>query len=66
MTKKHTIISSHGKGTRPVVKAHLEIQGRKINANFNIVSRLNLKYKVLIGRNILKRGFLVDPSKHSK
>ncbi len=64
--KKHTIISSHGKSIRPVIKAKLEIRGRTINAFFNIVSRSTLRYKVLIGKNILKRGFLIDPSLSAK
>ena len=61
--KKSIIRSSHGKSVRPVVKAKIEIAGRKINAFFNISARSHMSYKVLIGRNILKKGFLVDPSK---
>jgi len=63
IVKKSIIKSSHGKSVRPVVKAKIEIGGKKINAFFNISARSHMSYGVLIGRNILKMGFLVDPSK---
>ena len=58
-----TVVSSHGKQVRPVVKIPLKIAGRKIRASFNITDRSHMKYKVLIGRNILKKGFLIDTTK---
>ncbi|MEK6861879.1 MAG: RimK/LysX family protein [Nanoarchaeota archaeon] len=61
--KKSIIVSSHGRSVRPVIKAKIEIGGKKINAFFNISSRSHLIYKILIGRNILNKGFLIDPSK---
>lgn len=64
--KKSTIVSSHGKSVRPVIKAKVEIGGKKINAFFNISARTHLSYKVLIGRNILRNRFLVDPTKENK
>ena len=64
--RKSTIVSTHGKSTRPVIKAKLEIGGRRINAFFNISSRSHMKCRVLIGRNILKRGYLVDSSLYNK
>ena len=49
---------------RPVVWAKLEINGRTFKkVRFTIADRTHLKYKALIGNNILKRGFLVDPSR---
>ena len=57
------IRSVHGRTTRPVVQAKLEIKGKKFKALFNLISRSRMKYKVLIGRRILKQGFLVDASK---
>lgn len=62
IVSKSTIISSQGRSVRPVVKAKIEIGGKRLNCFFNIVSRDHMRYKILIGRNILKRGFLVDPS----
>lgn len=48
---------------RPVVSAEIIIKGRKIKSRFNIANRKHMKYKMLIGQDILKQGFLVDPSK---
>mgnify|MGYP001579175194 CR=1 FL=1 len=54
----------HGSTTRPVLKAKLEIKSRKFNGIFNIVDRKRLKYKVLLGDSILKKGkFIIDPLK---
>jgi|SRR3989338_8870526 len=55
--------SSQGKERRPVVWARLEIQGRKFKTRFNVADRRSMKYDVLIGKNILKRRFIIDPSK---
>ncbi len=60
--KRSIIVSSHGKSVRPVIKAHVDIGGRRINAFFNISKRSHMRCRVLIGRNILKRGYLVDSS----
>ena len=63
IVKNSTVVSAHGKTVRPVVFADIEIGGKKMKSSFNIMDRSNLKYKILIGRNILKRGFLIDPKK---
>ena len=60
-TKK--IISSVGKSVRPIIKATIVIKNKRIKARFNLSDRQNMKYKLLLGKNILKRGFLIDPSK---
>lgn len=60
-TKK--VKSSLGEEIRPVVKASLEIAGRKVKGNFSVADRKRMKYVLLIGQNILKMGFLVDPQK---
>ncbi|HLC57685.1 MAG TPA: RimK/LysX family protein [Candidatus Nanoarchaeia archaeon] len=57
-------VNVHGKTIRPLVKAHLEINGKKIHASFNLFDRQNLKFRVLIGKKTLKKaGFLIDPRK---
>ena len=58
--------NSHGKSVRPVVKATITIQNKKVTEKFTIANRSNMKYKVLVGRNILNKGFLIDPSKGKK
>ena len=57
------IKSAHGIRYRPVIIADVLIAGEIRHAEFNIAEREHMKYKILIGQNILKRGFLIDPSK---
>lgn len=58
--------ASNGKELRPVVKAKLNICGKEINTTFNITDRSQMKYPALIGQNVLKQGFLIDPLKEKK
>lgn len=57
------ITSSHGTSVRPVVKAKVTLAGRTINGRFTVYDRRHMKHPVLIGRNILKGKFIIDPSK---
>lgn len=61
--KQKVVKSSHGTTERPVKKMRFRMAGRKFNMNFTIADRGHLKYKVLIGQNVLKRNFLIDPDK---
>ncbi|MEE9525490.1 MAG: RimK/LysX family protein [Candidatus Woesearchaeota archaeon] len=62
--KMKKIKSASGTKHRPVVRGKIEIKGRKFaKVRFTLADRGHLKYKALIGKNILKRGFLIDPSK---
>jgi hypothetical protein len=66
MTEKigSTIIkTAHGNRRRPVIKEILKIKGRTMQVKFTIADRKHMKYRALIGLNVLKRGFLIDPSK---
>lgn len=61
---KHTKVkSTHGTRYRPVITADVIIAGDMRHAEFTIADRAHMKYRVLIGQNILKKGFLIDPSK---
>ncbi len=61
---KHARIkSAHGIRYRPIVMVDIAIGGELMNAEFTIAEREHMKYSVLIGQNILKKGFLIDPSK---
>ena len=64
IVKTVRIISSHGKTTRAVIKVSIKLGGKKFKALFNLTDRKKLKYHILIGQNILKRGFLIDPNKY--
>ena len=59
--KTTRIKSSHGRFVRPVVEATLEIRDKKFKAQFNLTDRSHLKYPVLIGKSILKKGFIIKP-----
>ena len=61
--KTKSIRNSHGNSLRPVVKATVVLAGRELEGEFTIAKRSNMKYKVLIGQNLLNKGFLIDPSK---
>ncbi|MBW3004872.1 RimK/LysX family protein [Candidatus Woesearchaeota archaeon] len=62
---KHKVIkSAHGVKKRPIVKGRLKIAGRTLtDMTFTLADRKHMKYDVLVGRNTLKRGFVVDPDK---
>ncbi|MBI5389625.1 ATP-dependent zinc protease [Candidatus Woesearchaeota archaeon] len=57
------IKSASGKSTRPILEATLTIAGKKLTAEFTVADRSHMKYTVLIGQNILSKGFLIDPDK---
>ena len=62
IVKTKSIVSSHGRSLRPVVGATLDLAGKKVTENFTLYNRSHMKYQILIGNNILKKGFLIDPS----
>ncbi len=56
--------SSEGKSIRPVVTTKISIGGEGAEADFTISSRRRMKYKLLIGQDVLKQGhFVIDPLK---
>ena len=58
------IRSALGRHRRPTMMIRLHMQGIEFYEKFSVVDRSNLKYKVLIGKDILKKeGFLIDPNK---
>ena len=61
--KRALVKTAHGLKYRPIVLVNLAIGGEIRNAEFTLADRKHMKYKALIGQNILKRGFLIDPSK---
>ena len=62
---KHKVVkSAHGVRKRPIVKADLKIVNKKLHdMSFTLADRKHMSYDVLIGRNTLKKGFIVDPDK---
>ncbi len=55
--------SAHGNSLRPMARLKLEIAGIKMHSKFTLSDRKHMKYCVLIGQNVLKKKFLIDPSK---
>ncbi len=61
--KSKLVKSAHGSKLRPIIEAAIELAGKKIKSEFTLADRAHMKYRVLIGQNILKDGFLIDPTK---
>ena len=56
--------STNGMSFRPVMKATVLLAGNRITQEFNVADRSHLRYRVLIGQNILRlHGFIIDPVK---
>ncbi|MFP4567759.1 MAG: RimK/LysX family protein [Candidatus Woesearchaeota archaeon] len=55
--------NAHGESLRPVVEAEIILKNKTLKVNFTVADRSRMRYKVLIGRNILKEGFLIDVTK---
>jgi hypothetical protein len=55
--------SAHGSKLRPVVKIVVGIGNKLVRKEFTVAERQHMRYRVLIGLNILKKNFLIDPSK---
>ncbi|WP_420385060.1 ATP-dependent zinc protease [Roseivirga sp.] len=58
------IKSSNGEiEERYVVRTHVELFGHKILAEFSLSDRSKMKYPILLGRKLLRLGFVVDVRK---
>lgn len=63
VVKTSLIKSASGNRKRPIISAKVVFAGEEINVHFSLADRNHMKYRVLIGKNLLKKGFLIDPSK---
>ncbi len=61
--RERKIKSAHGIATRGIILARIMLAGRTFKVFFTIADRKHMKYPVLIGRNILKRGFIINPAR---
>lgn len=48
--------------TRPTAFVDIELKGKKLRVLLNVADRSKMKYSLLIGKDVLIKGFLVDPS----
>jgi hypothetical protein len=60
--KSKIVKSAHGHMIRPIVEITLTLAGKKMKEEFTLADRKHMKYPVLIGQNVLKHGFLIDPT----
>ena len=56
----HHVRSPGSKQRRPVVELELCIGSQKIRTRVNLTDRSMVKYPLILGRNILREGFVVD------
>ncbi|MFK8025018.1 MAG: ATP-dependent zinc protease [Ilumatobacter sp.] len=64
LVDERTITSSSGDRTdRLVVCTTLTLAGRSIDAEVTLTRRDEMGFRMLIGREALRQGFLVDPSR---
>lgn len=63
----YTVIkSAHGVSRRPIIKASIRIEGRRLKVRFTLADRKHLKYDMLIGRNVIKKKFIIHPEREIK
>ncbi len=62
--KTKFVRSAHGSSVRPVVEAEMMIAHKKVRTELTIADRWHMKYKLLIGRDVLKNGVLIDVTKN--
>jgi hypothetical protein len=63
--KTKMVKSASGKGRRAVVEAKIVLSNKEFKIDFTLADRSDMKYPVLIGQNILCKGFLIDPMKET-
>lgn len=52
---------------RPLVKASITLKGKTFRLRVGVADRSQMRYRVIIGRDILRSGyFLIDPSRRKK
>ena len=61
--KKVRIKSANGEELRDLVNLSIKLAGKDFSDEFSVANRRHMEFPVLIGRDILKRGFLIDISK---
>ena len=64
ITRTKIVKSAQGNQLRPIIEAVILLAGKKMKSEFTLADRSHMRYKVLVGINILENGFLVDPSKN--
>jgi hypothetical protein len=58
--KEKEVKNSHGKSLRKIVKTKVKIGNRIIPTSFTLANRKDLKFDLILGKNFLWRGFIID------
>ena len=59
--------ASGRKVERPLVSANVTLAGKTFNLRVGVADRSQMRYSVIVGRDILRSGdFLIDPSRKKK
>lgn len=53
----------HGSTLRPLIHTYVTLCKKRLKADFTLQSRTHMKFKILIGQNILMKDFIIDPKK---
>ena len=65
--KNRVVRNVHGEEKRDVYEIDLIIKGNKISSELNVFNRGDMKYKMILGRQDIKKlGALVDVTKKNK
>ncbi|MFT4249949.1 MAG: RimK/LysX family protein [Candidatus Woesearchaeota archaeon] len=57
------IKSANGRRARPAIRTTITLADKKCEGVFTLADRGHMKFDVLIGRDVLEQGFLIDPNK---
>ncbi len=63
LNKTIIIRSSNGKEKRKMVKGTIILSNKQVDAQFTVTDRSKMRYKILIGQDVLTQGFIIDPRK---
>ena len=58
--------SSHGTTRRDVVELEINLEGKTVIGKFTVFDRSHMTYPILIGQDVLKQGFIIDPNKEEQ
>ena len=60
---ERTVKNAHGYSSRKLIEVTIELAGKTYTELFTVANRKHMKFPILIGGNILTKGFLIDPNK---
>lgn len=54
--------SASGNKLRPVIEVEIGLANRRMREEFTLADRWHMRYRVLVGQNVLRHGYLIDAS----